>query len=118
MADIATQAKTNGEFVKTLLATRASGAVDAKGLLSDFLGFKAWLNLPATSESLESIAEVFTARVFTSLKSLKGFETLYQEKLKNVHEFLRTIRQMASADFGAEINLAEANSIFDQLERM
>jgi hypothetical protein len=116
MADTTKKVKTNGDFVGVLLKTKSSIAADAKSLLSDFPGFKAWLQLPATSESMECIAEVFSARACTTLKSLMCFEVLFKEKLKNVREFLLALGQIGSTDFDAEISLAEANSILDQME--
>ena len=111
MEDTVLQTKTNGEFVEILLATEASVAIDAKSLLSDFLSFRAWLQLPATRESIESIAEIFSIRIFASLISLRGFDNLYQEKLGNIHEFLRLMRRISCSDFGIEIDLEQANGI-------
>ena len=115
MVNTAVCAKTNGEFIEILLATEASGPADAKNLLSDFAGFKAWLQLNATSESVECIAEVFSARVYASLESLKPFRKLYQEKLRNIQEFLNEICRTANSDFGLEITLDEADNILGQV---
>jgi hypothetical protein len=114
MANTAVQTRTNGEFIEAIFSV-ASEASDAKILLSDFTGFKAWLQLPTTSESIESIAEVFSARIFPSLKSLRSFSDLHREKLKNVRGFLHAMRRLALSDFGVEINIDEADSILDQI---
>lgn len=114
MADVVVQVKTNKEFLEAILTTKAATAVEARSLLRDFFTFKTWSQFPATNESIESVAEVFSARVHTSLKSLRNFNDLYQEKLKNVQEFLRMLRRIAFSDFGAEINLNEAHSILSQ----
>lgn len=108
MEDAAVQAKTNGQFVEMLLIAEASQASEAKSLLNDFYGFKAWLQLPATRESIESVAQIFSTRVSASLDSLKSFEVLYREKIENINEFLRLLCRIAFSDFGIEIDLEQA----------
>jgi len=106
--------RTNGRFIEILLGADASKDVDAKGILSDFPAFRAWMKLPATSESVEAIAEVFSARVYESLKSLRGFDDLYQAKIDSINAFLDYLRQLAKRIFGITVDLSEASEILCQ----
>lgn len=110
MENTAVQTKTNGEFIKILLLTEASDVVNAKILLNDFLSFRAWAQLVATRESIESIANLFSIRISNCLGALRGTGARYNEVLDHSHKFLREIYTKA-ADMGIEVDLSKIDDI-------
>jgi hypothetical protein len=113
MVDAEKQIKTNGEFLETLLNTEASQKIEARSFLPDFSHFKDWKSCRATGESIETVAEIFAARILPSIRLLKGNKADHKRIIGNVRLFLNEIAKVAE-DFGVEVNLAEANNNLDQ----
>ena len=112
MLKVAEKAKTNREFLESLLDTEASKSVSAKRWIGDFLKF-GWSSSAATEESIEDVIEIFSERIFSDLKSLRSRKALHKEMLENIHRFFEEIIRIAQ-DFNIKVSLKAANDILCQ----